>query len=170
MTAGKIMIEKTYPLAEKLLEQGAIESNKLTAILNQEKDNLMQRSNPIMINKIAEEKKHKTALIEQFSRQFNQILYTSHLELNSQGVELYFREAESHKIDTTKSRQHWDLIIQQARQCKQLNQENGLRLNILMQHTQRALQILKGKSRQTTTYGPDGNSAKERFSHALVSV
>jgi flagella synthesis protein FlgN len=53
----------------------------------------------------------------------------------------------------------WQGLLDLARSAKQLNEQNGLLININLQHNQKALAVLRGAAVQTTQlYGPDGQS------------
>lgn len=53
----------------------------------------------------------------------------------------------------------WQSLLDLARSAKQLNEQNGLLINLKLQHNQQALAVLRGAAVQTTQlYGPDGQS------------
>lgn len=53
----------------------------------------------------------------------------------------------------------WQSLLDLARSAKQLNEQNGLLINLKLQHNQQALAVLRGVAAQTTQlYGPDGQS------------
>ncbi|MFW5443060.1 MAG: flagella synthesis protein FlgN [Methylococcaceae bacterium] len=164
------MINKTYPITEKLLKNGLKLSLKLLDQLTKEADNLKQNVNSTTISNIAKNKKETVSQLEQFSKQLTQVLATEKLHLTPSGIADYFKKAETVTLNTSNSTNRWKQIISISKQCRFLNEKNGASINLLAQHTQRSLHILKGKSRQATTYGPDGSTYNEQISHALVSV
>ncbi len=164
------MINKTYPITEKLLNNGLDLSLTLLDLLTKEADNLKQNADSTSISNIANHKKETVSQLEQFSKQLTQVLATEKLLLSPSGIADYFNKAETANLNTSTSTRLWKKIISLSKQCRLLNEKNGASINLLAQHTQRALHILKGKSQQATTYGPDGSTYSERFSHSLVSV
>jgi flagella synthesis protein FlgN len=164
------MINKTHPIAEKLLKNGLTLSLKLLDLLGKEADNLKNHSDASSLSNIAASKKEAVTKLELFSKQMSQVLATEKLQLTPQGISEYFKKAESVQLNTSQSNNYWNKIVNISKQCKLLNEKNGASINLLAQHTQRTLQIIKGKSRQATTYGPDGSTYNEQFSHAIVSV
>ena len=164
------MINKTYPITEKLLSNGLNLSLKLLDLLTKEADNLKQNAGSVSISNIASSKKETVSQLEQFSKQLTQVLATEKLHLTPSDIAEYFKKAETVNLNTSSSTNLWKEIISISKQCRLLNEKNGASINLLAQHTQRSLHILKGKSQQATTYGPDGSTYSERFSHSLVSV
>ncbi len=164
------MINKTHPITEKLLKNGLNLSQRLLDLLSKEAENLKNHSSPSTLSKIAELKKQTVSQLEQFSKQMSQVLATEKLELSPEGIKTYFDKAESVQINTRNSSHDWNQIIDLSKQCKLLNEKNGASINLLAQHTQRTLQVIKGKSTLATTYGPDGSTHNERLSQAIISV
>ena len=164
------MINKTYPITEKLLKKGLNSSLKLLELLTREADNLKKKTDSTVISTVAANKKETVTQLDQFSKQLTQVLATEKLQMTPSGVSEYFKKAESVKLNISASTSLWKEIISISKQCRLLNEKNGASINLLAQHTQRSLQILKGKSQQATTYGPDGSTYSERLSHSLISV
>jgi flagella synthesis protein FlgN len=164
------MINKTFPIAEKLLENGFGLSKDLLVLLTKESDNLKHRANADAINKITDSKEQTVLQLDQFSKQMSQILSTEKLQMTPQGMAEYFTKAKSVDLDIKESSRMWDEIISITRQCRLLNEKNGASISLLAQNTQNSLHILKGKPYNPTTYGPDGATQSEQHSHSLVSV
>jgi len=164
------MINKTYPITEKLLKNGLMLSLKLLDQLNKEADNLKHRTNPVALSNLSASKKETVSQLNQFSKQLSQILSTEKLEMSPAGLAEYFKKADAVNLDTRISSNHWKEMLSVSKQCRSLNEINGASINLLMQHTKRSLHILKGKSLQPTTYASDGSPQRELFSHSLVSV
>ncbi|MCK4841785.1 MAG: flagellar protein FlgN [Methylococcales bacterium] len=164
------MIDKTYPITEKLLKNGLDLSSKLLALLTKEASNLKNNADSSSITKIVNSKKEIVSQLNQFSKQFTQVLATEKLQMSSEGVAEYFKKAEKTALDTTASSDLWDEILSVSKKCLLLNEKNGASINLLAQHNQRTLNILKGKSEQPSTYGPDGSAYNEKLSHNLFSV
>ncbi len=164
------MINKTYPITEKLLKNGLDSSLHLIDLLTKEAENLKQKTDPITLSNIAANKKETVAQLNQFSKQLSQVLSTENLQLTPEGVFEYLKRAAKKELDTTNCIRYWNEIHSLAKQCQLLNEENGASINILMQYAHRSLNILKGKSQQPTTYGSDGSTQRDLFTHSLVSV
>lgn len=165
------MIEKTYPITQNLLINGRDLSLKLLDLLTQEEQELKQKTDAPILSAIVNNKKKSVTELEQFSKQFSQVLATEKLHLTPKGIDEYFSRAKNANIDTSKADALWQEIVNLSKQCQSLNQKNGASINILAQYTQRSLHILKGKSQQTTTYGSDGSTYNEPDrSHHLTSA
>lgn len=164
------MINKTFPITEKLIINGLSLSKKLLDLLTRETESLKSRTDARTISEIATNKKEIVSQLDQFSKQLSQVLLTEKLQLASNGMVDYFKIAKSADFNTVSSNKMWAEILTLSKQCRMLNEKNGASINILAQHTQRSLQILKGKSQQATTYGPDGSTHNTRFSTPLFSV
>jgi len=110
------------------------------------------------------------AQLEQFSRQLGQVLATEKLLINQESVISYLEKAKAANFSTEQALQCWLDIVALSKKCRSLNEKNGASIDLLNRHTQRSLQILRGKSQLTSTYGPDGSTRSVLFSHTLISV
>jgi flagellar biosynthesis protein FlgN len=164
------MIEKTFPITEKLLNNGLKATQKLLELLNIESDNLRQNSDPNALSVIAVNKREVVVQLEQFSKQLGQVLATEKLAVDYDGVNHYLIKAQAAGISIGDSRNCWSNITALLKKCRTLNEQNGAGIDLLSRHTQRSLQILRGKSQLASTYGPDGSTRSELFSHTLISV
>jgi len=164
------MIEKTFPITEKLLSNGLTATQKLLELLNTESDNLRQKIDPNALSIIAANKKEVVVQLEQFSKQLGQVLATEKLTVGHDGINSYLGKAQSVGINIENSRNCWANITALSKKCRALNEQNGAGIDLLSRHTQRSLQILRGKSQLASTYGPDGSTRSELFSHTLISV
>lgn len=164
------MIEKTYQITEKLLQNGLTATQSLLELLNAESGNLKQKSDPEVISAIASHKKELVAQLEQFSKQLGQVLATEQLLVSNEGVHAYLAKAKAAGINIAESWNYWNHIVRLSQTCRSINEQNGASIALLSRHTQRSLQILRGKSPLAATYGPDGVTRNELFSHTLISV
>lgn len=164
------MIEKTFPIATKLLFNGLKNTQRLLELLTTESEQLKQSSNPSALNNIASEKKETASQLEQFSKQLGQVLATEQLLIGPEGVDSYLHKAKTAGINISEFADYWQALGNLSKKCRQLNEQNGASIDLLSRHTQRSLQILRGKSPLSTTYGPDGSTRSELFSHTLISV
>lgn len=164
------MIEKTFPITEKLLNNGLQATQKLLELLNTESDNLAQKTDPNTLSVIAANKKEVVVQLEQFSKQLGQVLATEKLAADHDGINNYLSKARAVGINIDDSRRCWANITALSKKCRTLNEQNGACIDLLSRHTQRSLQILRGKSQLASTYGPDGSTRSELFSHTLISV
>lgn len=164
------MIEKTFPITEKLLSNGLKSTQKLLELLNTEYEQLKQKTDAVSLANLATRKREMVTQLEQFSKQLGQVLATEQLTLNQDGVFIYLSKAQSVGINITQSSRSWLDITALSKKCRSLNEQNGASIDLLSRHTQRSLHVLRGKSQLTNTYGPDGSTRSELFSHTLVSV
>lgn len=164
------MIEKTFPITEKLLNNGLKATQKLLELLNSEADSLRQKIDPAVLSTIAASKREVVIQLEQFSRQLGQVLATEKLAVDHEGINNYLNKAKAVGISVEGSRNCWVNITALLKKCRTLNDQNGAGIDLLNRHTQRSLQILRGKSQLASTYGPDGSTRSELFSHTLISV
>lgn len=164
------MIDKTFPITETLLANGRILTEKLLGLLEREYEHLKQKIDPNTLSALAAQKKEVVAQLEQFSKQLNQVLATEKLAMNQQGVMSYLEKAHAANLNTHEALQYWLDITNLSKKCRSLNEKNGASIDLLSRHTQRSLQILRGKSQLTSTYGPDGSTRSVLFSHTLISV
>lgn len=164
------MIDKTFPLAEKILANGLKAAQQLFELLSREYEQLNNQADPSQLAMLAAGKQDAAMQFEQFSKQFGQILATEKLSVSPEGVKSYFDIAQVAHFDIADTWSVWTKIADLAKSCRSLNEQNGACIALLNRHTQRALQILRGKSSLATTYGPDGCTRSELFSHTLISV
>lgn len=164
------MIEKTYPITEKLLSSGLKSAQYLFDILNHENEQLQLSADPALLATIAANKQDAASQLEQFSKQFSQILATEQLTVSQEDVRNYFEKAKIARFNITETWRFWTDITALSQACRSLNEQNGACIELLNRHTARALQILRGRSNLATTYGPDGSTRSELFSHTLISV
>ena len=164
------MIEKTFPILEKLMANGLKSTQKLFELLNQEYEQLKAHKDPVAIGALASHKREVVTQLEQFSKQLGQVLATEKLLMSQEGIQHYFTKAKVSGLDVSEAFKCWSEIATLSKSCRSLNEQNGASIDLLGRHTQRALHVLRGKSQLTTTYGPDGSTRSELFSHTLISV
>lgn len=164
------MIDKTYPITEKLLSNGLKSTQKLFELLQAEYEQLKARTDPNALNEIAAHKRNAVVQLEQFSKQLGQVLATEKLLVSQEGMQQYLATAKAAGLNIAESQRSWQAIVTLSKDCRSLNEKNGASIDLLGRHTQRAMQILRGKPQLHTTYGPDGCTRSELFSHTLVSV
>ena len=164
------MIEKTYPIAETLLNKTLTLTTQLLELLNKEASALQQRKQAQIITSLATDKKSTVAQLEQLNKQLSQVLATEQLKLDAPGIEHYLEKADQRGIATANCRLQWQNILMLAKQCQMLNEKNGASIRLLQHHNQRSLNLLRGKKPTASTYGRDGSTYNERFSQALYSV
>lgn len=164
------MIEKTYPIAEKLLNNGLLAAQKLLELLNIEFRQLQQKTDPEALSLTAFKKKEMVAQLEQFSKQFGQVLATEQLVISHGDIKNYLIKAKAAGFNVAEAWGCWRRIAEISQQCQTINEQNGASIAILARHTERSLQILRGKSQVAATYGPDGVTRNELFSYTSISV
>lgn len=164
------MIEKTYPIAEKLILNALQLAHQLHQELNLEADALKKTQQAELIQNIAANKKQLVAQLEQFKTQLGQVLATEKLSNDRESLKEYFQRADAAELLTTESADGWSQLMLICSECKALNEQNGISIDLLSRHTKRSLHILKGKPEFANTYGPDGSTRSDLYSHSLVSV
>ncbi len=164
------MIEKTWPIAEKLILNALHLTEQLYQQLIQEAGLLKKPPHTELINNIAATKKQLVMQLEQFNVQCGQILATEKLPNNQEGMREYFQQAEIAGLPTAESISHWAQIQFICSECRILNEQNGASIEILAYHAKRSLHILKGKTHSSDTYGPDGAPRNDPFTHTLILV
>jgi len=164
------MIEKTWPIIEKLITNALHLTEQLYQQLTQEADTLKNLPHTELINTIAANKKQLVMQLEQFNTQCGQILATEKLPDNQEGIKEYFQRAEAAGLPTVDASSQWAKIQLICSECRTLNEQNGAGIELLACHTKRSLHILKGKPHGSNTYGPDGAPESDPFTHTLILV
>jgi flagella synthesis protein FlgN len=164
------MIEKTWPITEKLIFNALQLTGQLYQQLAQEAETLKGPLHTDALNAIAANKKQLVMQLEQFNTQCGQVLATEQLPNNPAGLKDYFQRAKAAQLPTAEALNNWDKIQLICAQCRPLNEQNGAGIELLAYHTQRSLHILKGKPHSPNTYGPDGIAQSGPFTRPLISV
>ena len=164
------MIQQTFPITENVLSNGLKASQQLLDLLNAESENLAHSTDPHALTAIADSKKAVVSELELFTQQLTQLLATEQLTVNHQGITRYLGKAQAAGLNINHSHSCWINITAISQKCRTLNEQNGACIALLSRHTQRALQILRGKPQTGNTYGADGATRSELFSRTLISV
>ena len=163
------MIEKTWPITEKLILNALHLTGQLYQQLTREADTL-KKSPHTELNNIAVNKKQLVCQLEQFNAQCGQILATEKLPNTQERLKNSFQRAETASLPTAESINNWAKIQFICSECRTLNEQNGAGIELLACHAKRSLHILKGKPRSPNTYGPDGATRSDPFTHTLILV
>ena len=164
------MIEKIYPVTEKLILNALQLARQLHQELNREAEALKKTQNVELINAIAASKKQLVVQLEQFNAQLAQILATEKLPNNQESLKEYFNRAEAVGLLTAEAIGNWSQLMLVCTECRALNEQNGASIDLLSRHTKRSLDILKGKPEFSNTYGSDGSAKSDRYTRTLISV
>lgn len=164
------MIENTYPLVVNLLTDILKRMSGLEKTLQDEAKILKAASSPDSISQKAGEKIRLIADLEAFNKQLVDVLRLENLPIDRVGIEQYFKNVGTAGLNMAALESDWQKIQENALLCKQLNDQNGASILLLSRHTERALQIIKGSSLVSNTYGPNGASQSELHSRSLFSV
>jgi FlgN protein. len=164
------MIEKTYPVTEKLIFNALQLAQQLHHELNQEADILKEAPQADLINNISANKKQLVAQLEQFNTQLTQVLASERLSTDQESIKEYFKLAETAGMPTAESVGNWAQLMLVCAECRALNEQNGASIDLLSRHSKRSLDILKGKPQVTNTYGSDGSPQSDRYTRSLISV
>ena len=164
------MIEKIYPVTEKLILNALQLAQQLHQELNREADALKKTQHTELINSIAANKKQLVVQLEQFNSQLAQVLATEKLPNNQESITEYFKRAEAAGLPTIDAIDNWSQLMLVCTECRTLNEQNGAGIDLLSRHTKRSLDILKGKPEFANTYGSDGTAKSDRYTRTLISV
>jgi len=163
------MINKTHPIAIKLIATALDNTQQLYQLLNEESILLKTKAQTQAIDIIVQKKNTLVSQLNTFTNQVEQLLASEKLDKQDGMIE-YFAIAKQADIDTTESLSNWQKLTELSKKCRTLNEKNGASIHILNQHTQRILNILKGKSQTINTYSRDGRAKSNLYSRTLVSV
>ena len=163
------MIKKTYPIAQKLIKTALEQTEQLHQLLSEEAVVLKTKTQIQALNTISEQKNSIISQLTTFARQVEQILASEKLD-KKEGMPRYFAIAEQAGIEASESSDDWQTLTDLSKKCRNLNEQNGASIHILNQHTQRILNILKGKPQTINTYSRDGRAKNSLYSRTLISV
>jgi len=163
------MINKTHPIAQQLIKTALEQTQLLHQQLIEEALVLKKQTQVDTLNSITLEKNKIISQLSTFTEQIDQILASEKLDKKT-GMDQYFSLASHAGIDTSESSQNWQKLRTLSKKCQLLNEENGASIHILSQHTQRILDILKGKPQEINTYSRDGQAKTDSGSRSLTSV
>lgn len=164
------MIEHTFPIAEQLMANAVLLSQRLHQQLKQEADSLIRTPEASFISTVANNKRELVTQLDLFNRQLEQVLATEKLPHSPEGVEAYFQLVKLSGLSVDALETNWKKLIQLCVDCKNLNEQNGASIEILARNNKRTLHILKGKSENITRYGRDGTVISDLSNNTFVSV
>jgi flagellar biosynthesis protein FlgN len=162
------MVDKTWPIAEKLILNTLYLTRQLCQQLVQEADILKTAPQAELIDTITANKKQLVSQLEGFTLQFGPILASEKLPNNHDGINAYFQRSEAAGLPTAEAMGNWKRIQLACSACRALNGQNGASIELLAQHAKRSLGILKGKPHSPNTYGPDGATKSGPLAHTLT--
>ena len=165
-----MMIKKTYPLSVQLITNSLKLTQQLLQKLTEEKAVLKVGKPADLINEVAKQKQDIVSQLNQFTKQLGKILSTEQLSSDPEGIEHYFKIAKDAGLNTDELTSIWSELIELSKKCRELNESNGACLALLSRHTQRAINIIKGKPQTVNTYSPDGSTKSDLSSQTLFSV
>ena len=163
------MIEKTHPIAQKLILTAVEDTLQLEQLLTDEALLLAKKVHIQTLDSITQQKMALVKKLATFARQVEQVLASEKLS-QEEGMLQYFAVAQQANIDTSISLTAWHKLTEHSKNCRSLNEKNGACIHILNQHSARILNILKGKPQLVNTYGRNGRTSSNRYSQTLVSV
>lgn len=164
------MIDKTFPIVEQLIDSGLQLSENLNQLLRQETDTLKQISVAAELNDITRKKQQLIDGLNLFSNHLGQILTTEQLPNNRLGIETYLARANDAGQASSQATKNWHRMAQLTHDNQSLNDQNGASIDLLLKRTQQSLNILKGTSQTSHTYGPDGSTKSDTASATIISV
>jgi flagellar biosynthesis protein FlgN len=164
------MINKTFPIAEKLISNGLSLSRTLFKALQDESQLLINQDKDKKLDAITQHKQHLISEISQFTQQIGQVLQTEQLNADKIGLASYFERAKAASLDTQKAEQDWQELITLSEKARDLNNQNGAGIELLLRHTRLSLNILKGKPQSVHTYGRDGSTQADAGSNTFYTA
>jgi len=165
-----MLIEKTFPIALTVLDNGLKHAQHLWQLLQHEADLLLEAQRADQLKALAEQKQRCVESLTQVSKQIAQILASEQLPHDAQGIADYFDRAASCGLPARQGTQKWQTLAELSKNCRDLNEKNGVRIEMLTRYAQRRLQLLKGRTETSITYGRDGITRSAAASHTLVTV
>jgi len=163
------MIEKTHPIAITLIATALDNTQQLHHLLSEEATLLKAKSKAQMLDELTQKKNVLIGKLTTFANQVDQLLKSEKLS-KEDGMVQYFAIAKQANMDTTESSSNWEKLSQLSKKCRTLNEQNGACIHMLNLHTQRILNILKGKPQTTNTYSRNGRTKSNPYSRTIVSV
>lgn len=164
------MIDKTYPVTEILIRNAVISAEQLCQTLKDEATALKNTEAAELIIALAAQKRELILKLEQINGQLTQVLASERLNNDQAGMDEYFNRAQQLGLQVTESTSNWRHLMSQCEQCRSLNEQNGARIDMLLRHTQRSLDILKGQPESISVYGANGKTQSARYTRTLISV
>ena len=164
------MIKETYLITERLIINALQLAQQLHRELNREADALKENLQPELISNIAANKRELVVQLELFSEHLAQVLATEKLPNNQASIGEYFKRVQAAGLVVEETAGNWAQLMLVCAECRTLNEQNGTIIDLLSRHTKRALDILKGKTEFTNTYGANGSIQSGRYSHHLLSI
>lgn len=165
-----MMIATTYPIIDQLMTNALAWLTQLRECLLEEAEVFRLSQDTARIDEIAKLKKQLVANLELFSSQCAEVLGTENLACNQDGMMAYFQLAQIAGFNMETLPGSWSHVRALCVECQALNEQNGAMIALLSRHNAQALQILRGKSQSSNTYGPDGSSKADLFKRSLISV
>lgn len=142
----------------ELLQQTLEALDVLEKTLREESDVLTSRArDAAAIDAIALRKQQLVTEINNMVRNGDRILINNGLAPGREGVESWLK----HLPTDHPALGIWHSILDTSARCKELNEINGVQINLLNRSAQEALTILLGDAGGSDTYGPNGSG---RFS------
>jgi len=163
-------IENTFNDTERHIGNILTSVTELHEQITAEAQILQQQPIAETLSAIAANKLRLVEQLDNYNQQLTQILAAEDLTSTDEGISQYFQRALAVGFAIDQISQQWTEIKLLTSQCRTLNEQNGITINLLKLHTQRSLQILKGQPRTCTTYGPNGSSLPETHVRTRLSV
>lgn len=149
MTAGQ------SDFLEILVNEAAL-VRQFVGLLEQEKA-ILTEGKTDALSTIAGGKEQLAASLNELSRQRNVHLAVHGFAPDRQGMEAWIAKHPQQK-DAIAA---WNETLSLAAEAKELNRLNGQLIQLRMQYTSQALEILRRKESALDLYGPDGRSTEQ---------
>ncbi|MCI0734073.1 MAG: flagellar protein FlgN [Methylococcaceae bacterium] len=163
------MKPEAYSLLVEILRDTLDEVSHLHELLLREGQVLTDR-HADEINSVAKKKQESVNRIRHLTNLQHEFFEAKKLPDGETGLNHYlerFREDDPHTLELRAYRENIKRCLDQ---CKESNERNGARIELMNRHTRRAIDFLRNQGNQPHTYGPDGNTQQTPLSRARFSV
>lgn len=116
---------------------------------------------------LAQLKSDKILVLSQLEDSRNKFLNGLSYSPNQSGMEAWLQAQGGNLLD---AKSIWHELLNLARQAQQLNQSNGAIIEQKLRHNQQALAILQAASKQSSLYGPNGQTLTSTQGRPLGKV
>ncbi|MDT8406782.1 MAG: flagellar protein FlgN [Methylococcales bacterium] len=164
------MIDKTFPLTERLFKQLLADSTAFLGELKQEQALLKPPVDTAKLDLVIQQKNQSLSQLNTGFGRLQQVLASERLSYNLESVASYLSKAAAAGFDTAQALELWQQIVRLSEQSQRLNDQNGIRIEALLRHNKQALSILKGQAGTAHSYGRDGATQNIPQSHTHFSA
>ena len=127
---------------------------EFTELLQAEQETLL-RGDIDRLASLAHLKSDKILILSQLEDSRNKFLSGLSYSPNQSGMEAWLQAQGGNPLD---ARSIWHELLELAKLAQHLNQSNGAIIEQKLRHNQQALAVLQAASKQSSLYGPNGQT------------